>query len=353
MLSSTLKKVNIENKQLKYLTEKEMLDISIENADKVKDKLEFLKNYFKIEEKFDGTKLSIFRNDTPWDIDYNKNWVISFKNQILYSDEFENIDREHVKNYSVGISQYAFIHDHLKRIHHKTKEIKKNTEFFIEFIQNKLTTTRDYKNKHGLYLIASSPATSVIESGIIKTKPQGFFQDNNDEYSKVLDLNVPPIIFEGTLDSIDNITKGIKLDDLKHRWNTYKVDYENYPYETVKKLFLSFDSTLGGTPEGVVLYANDGNLYKFVQEDQYSKEVRFLKRDKYQADNETENLYWAKINDVCLDLLQVSQYDLDSLNYPSMLNELNISINNLTDDELETLFKFKVDKMIEQDKIGG
>jgi hypothetical protein len=45
--------------------------------------------------------------------------------------------------------------------------------------------------------------------------------------------------------------------------------------------------------------------------------------------------------------------DLDSLNYPSMLNELNISINNLTDDELETLFKFKIDKMIEQDKIGG
>lgn len=352
MLSNTLKKVNNENKKLKYLAEKEMLDISIENADKIKNKADFLKKTFKVEEKFDGTKLSIWRNNNEWHSDYTKNWVISFKNQILFKDEFEYTNRENTKKFSVGISQYAFIHDHLKKIHSVTKDIPVNTEFFIEFIQNKLTTTRNYNNKHGMYLIASSPASAKIEGGIIKSTPVGFFQDKNDYYATMLGLNLPPIIFEGTLDSVNNITRGIKLPTLEKVWNSYKSDYDTKPYESIKQLFLNFESTLGGIPEGVVMYSSDGDIYKFVQDDQYSKDIRFLKRDKYQADVLTENKYWSEIHTFIDDKLIDDTYKINSVDYNKMLNNLNKTINLLTDDQLEKIFKFKIDAMIEQQKIG-
>lgn len=54
MILEQLLKVNHQNKLNNVLLEKAMLDISIENADKVKNKEAFLKNTFKIEEKFDG-----------------------------------------------------------------------------------------------------------------------------------------------------------------------------------------------------------------------------------------------------------------------------------------------------------
>lgn len=54
MLLEHLKRINNTNKIKEVLMEKEMLDISIENADKVKNKDAFLGDTYRVEEKFDG-----------------------------------------------------------------------------------------------------------------------------------------------------------------------------------------------------------------------------------------------------------------------------------------------------------
>lgn len=351
MLLEHLKRINNTNKIKEVLMEKEMLDISIENADKVKNKDAFLKDSYTVEEKFDGTKLTLWRNGEEWDTDYEKNWVVAFKNQILYGAEFESTDREKTKKHSVGISQYAFIHDHMKSIHNDTKSFPKNTEVFVEFIQNKLTTTRDYENKHGLYIIAYSPASGEVSGGMLKTRPTGFFQDKVEEYSKVLNLNLPPVVFEGKLDSVAAITSGIQNDKLKKAWDEFKSEYDANPYETVKKTFLEFESVLGGKTEGVVLHSESGKLYKFLQSDQHDKDVRFAKKEKYQADRDTEAKYWETIKQLDQHIRQTMNYDFDKLSYQEILSSYSAAVNNLSDSEIESQFKFKFDAMRAEGKM--
>lgn len=345
MILKDLIKTNNKNKIIDIILEKAMLDISIENADKVKNKDAFLKNHYKVEEKFDGVKLTVWRNEKDWDPDFTKNWVIAFKNQILYSEEFESTDREKTKKHSVGISQYALILDHIKSIHKKTKSFPKNTEVFIEFIQNKLTVTRDYENKHGLYIIAHSPAKGEIVGGMLKTKPAGFFQDKVETYSKMLKLNLPPVVFEGKLDSVSNITKGIQNDKLKKSWDKVKDEYDANPYETVKKAFLDFESELGGKTEGVVLHSDAGKIFKFLQADQHDKTVRFAKKLRYQSDSKIESKYWETINKFSEKILGSLQYDFKKLSYEQILKEYGKIVNTLSDKDIEDIFKFKFDAM--------
>lgn len=349
MLVEQLKKVNTQNTTKEFLYEKQMLDISIQNVDKVvtndaKIKT-FLSDEYKVEEKFDGTKLTLWRNGEDWDSDYEKNWVVAFKNQILYGGEFEAVDRDKVKKHSVGISQYAFIHDHMKKIHKETKSFPKNTEIFIEFIQNKLTTTRDYENKHGLYIIAHSPASGEIEGGMLKTKAQGFFQDKVEKFSKDLNLNLPPVVFEGKLDSVGNITKGIMNDKLKKAWNKYKDGYDENPYQAVKQTFLEFESVLGGKTEGVVLHSKGGNIYKFLQDDQHDKNVRFAKKMRYQAAPDVEKEYWVKIKEMVGEILKDMDYNFDKLSYQDILKEFSKTVNGLPDREIEKKFESKFNAM--------
>lgn len=318
----------IEHKSKRY-------DLQIENTE----------NFFANDILVHNSKLTLWRNNEDWNPDYEKNWVIAFKNQILYGGEFANVDRDKVKKHSVGISQYAFIHDHMKDIHKDTKSFPKNTEIFIEFIQNKLTTTRDYENKHGLYIIAHSPASGEIEGGMLKTRPTGFFQDKVNEYSKTLSLNLPPVVFEGKLDSVGNITKGIKNDKLKAAWNKNKDNYESNPYNAVKQTFLEFESVLGGKTEGVVLHSKSGNIYKFVQDDQYSKDTRFSKKEKYQADRDVEDEYWENINTLTSDILKNINYDFDKLSYQDILKEFSSVVNGLSDREIEAKFESKFTAM--------
>ncbi len=356
MLLEQLSHLNFQRKNDNYLVEKAMLDISIINADKVAtndSKIKaFLGDTYKVEEKFDGTKLTLWRNDAPWDEDYEKNWVVAFKNQILYGGEFESVDLDKVKKHSVGISQYAFMHKHMEKIHKDTKSFPKNTEIFIEFIQNKLTTTRDYENKHGLYIIAHSPATGEIEGGMLKTRATGFFQDKVKKFSKDLDLNLPPVVFEGKLDSIANITKGIMNSKLKAAWNKNKDNYDENPYETVKQTFLEFESVLGGKTEGVVLHADDGKIFKSLQSDQHDKGVRFAKKMRYQADPAIETEYWNTIKELGVELLKDVDYSLDKLSYQDILKAFSKEVNGMSDREIEKRFKFKFDAMKSEGKMN-
>jgi len=350
-LVEALKQVN----KKRILTENTMLDISIKNVDKVvtnDSKIKaFLSTEYRVEEKFDGTKLTLWRNDAPWDEDYEKNWVVAYKNQILYGSEFEDVDLEKVKKHSIGIFQYALVHDHLKKVHKNTKSFPENTEVFIEFIQNKPTTTRDYKNKHGLYIIAHSPATGEIEGGMLKTKATGFYQDKVEEFSRMLSLNLPPVVFEGKLDNVSNITKGIKNAKLKAVWDKNKTNYKANPYDTIKQTFLEFESTLGGKTEGVVLHASNGDIFKFVQDDQYDKNVRFARKMKYQADPAIEKEYWSTIKELSTELLKDMNYSLNKLSYQDMLKVFSKKVNSMTDKEIEKKFKFKFDAMKAEGKM--
>jgi len=338
----------------KVLTENAMLDISIPNLDKVvtnDEKLEtFLLDYYRIEEKFDGTKLTLWRNSNEWEEDYRKNWVVSFKNQILYPAEFDKIDRNIIKKYSLGISQYAFIHDHLKRFHKNTKDIPTNTEFFIEFIQNKLTTTRDYKKQHDLFLIAYSPAKGSIEGGMLKTSPIGFFQQDLNIFSEILSLKMPPVVFHGQINSEENFTKGIKNNNLMNAWISNKHLFEKNKYDTIKKTLLSFESILGGKTEGVVLHSSSGTMFKFLQDDQHDKSVRFAKKLRFQNSKEIEEKYWSEIYILAKENIDNIE-NLNSNNYEINLSKIVKAIYSIKDNRIKSLFTFKFKAMKKEDKL--
>lgn len=294
-----------------------------------------------------NSKLTLWRNNEPWDEDYTKNWVVSFKNQILYKEEFIGIDRTDIKKYSVGISQYALIHDHLEANHIQSKEFPLNTEVFIEFIQNKLTTTRDYHQKFDLFLIAYSPATAEIVGGMIKTTPEEFSTKNNHEYSCLLGIALPPIVFQGQIDTLGNFEMGIKswglmaeLESHKHR--LIDAPHTLMDYETIKAVFLGFESCLGGKTEGVVLKASD-DIYKFVQADQYNKDVRFARKVRYQAPQGIETQYWKDIN------LMAAQ-SINSMDFQKPLEVLLKTLNSRAFDSDDNLIKTTFAEKIENTK---
>ncbi len=330
-----------------------MLDISILNADKAttteKKKQEFLSKEYTVTEKFDGTKLTLWRNNENWNEDYTKNWVVSFKNQILYKEEFTGIDRIDIKNYSVGIAQYALIHDHLEAHHIQNRDFPNhfplNTEVFIEFIQNKLTTTRDYHQKFDLFLIASTPATAEIVGGMIKTTPIIQVPNHNisnRECANLLGIALPPVVFEGKIDTVDNFELGMKSWGLMAQWEQYKYGYEANPYDTIKNVFLGFESCLGGKTEGVVLEADDA-IYKFVQADQYDKEVRFARKSLYQAPQEIEDGYWMEIK-------KMAEMYADSMNYRLPLPSVLQSLNNIVFKSDHSLTNLPIKDKIENTK---
>ena len=289
----------------------DMLDISILNVDKAvmntkkqvqPEKIRALLNMnFTVTQKFDGVKLSLWRNNEKYDAtDYSKNWVVAYKNRIMYPEDFETIDREEIKTKSTSISQYALVHDHLKQNNAKLAQVPPGTEFFVEFIMNKPTTTRDYEKYHAMVLLAYAPAEATIEGGMIRTKPQGFNQDKVKEYASALEMMTPPQIFEGKLSNDGEIRKGIQSEELLNAYEQYKdqidwVDWEQ-TFAGIKQMFLDVQSPFGGKEEGVVLLNDEGKFFKILQTDQHDKEVRMQKKMKYKADDQdVENQYWADV----------------------------------------------------------
>jgi len=290
----------------------DMLDISITNVDKavadskknpVPAKIQKLLSLdVTVTQKFDGVKLTLWRNNQPYDPnDYSKNWVVAYKNRIMFPEDFETIDREKIKTKSTSVSQYALVHDHLEENHKNLKMIPEETEMFVEFIMNKPTTTRDYEKYHAMVLLAYAPSKAVIEGGMIRTAPQGFNQDRVDEYAAALSMMTPPQIFKGKLNSHSEIRKGIESEELLNAYEQHKdqMDFQDWlqTFEAIKEMFRSVQSPFGGKEEGVVLLSDDGNFFKILQTDQHDKEVRMQKKMKWKADDEEqENQYWAEVN---------------------------------------------------------
>lgn len=284
-----------------------MLDISIKNLDKIvtseEKSKQLLDGVVEASVKYDGVKVTIFRNNKDFDPDfYQNNWVISYKNNIIFHTECANVDRDLIKSYSIGISQFALIHDHLKRVHKNCASIPKNTEFFVEFIMNKPTITRDYTVKHGLYLIASSPSIAEYYDNLLFTYPEAFDQSKNKEYADILDLKLPEVIFKGKIDS----------------------------YQEFRDNILKTKSEIGDVIEGVVIKTTSGKYYKILQEDQHDKKKRYEKKQRYIESPEAEKEYWEYINNLAYDLI----FKTDVTNEESLQNGYPFSILNSLCDKI-------------------
>lgn len=277
------------------------LDVSIQNFDKFiigsggnfRDKIfsEMLDDEFQITQKTDGVKLTLWRNTEPFDAgDYRKNWVVAYKNRIMFESEFRNLGFREVLADSIGFSQYAIAHEHLRAVHHKCKNIEPGTEFFVEFVMRKPTTTRDYEKYHAMILIGYSPADAEISGGMIYTSPKGFFQEENQTLAEKLELNLPKKIFEGKLRDLCQLNEG--------RVNLPTLDLNQTPkksYQSLKDFLLSFDSEFGGKEEGVVLQS-PSKILKIIQPDQHSKELRYQKKKRWMGSPEEELQYWDEIH---------------------------------------------------------
>ncbi|MCK9273098.1 hypothetical protein M0P65_06135 [Candidatus Gracilibacteria bacterium] len=288
-------------------------EIKTENQAKL-----FLDSYVEIFEKIDGTKLTLYRNNVEYDInDYTKNWIVSYKSNIIYKEDFFGLDEEEineVKNESIGISQYYFVHKFLEeKIHPNSKELPINTELFIEFAQRKPTLTRDYEKYHLLFLIGYSTDVKIhIDNG--KYYSMGlsvFIPFNVIQMAEMLKINFPPLIFNGKL--------AIKV--INH---LYQYHQNLHNLEQIFDDFLhSENSILGGVIEGIVIH-QDNKIYKVVQSDQYNKKKRLRKKQRYQAENdELEKKYWEKIKEVSTVIIKII------INHPAYKNKITTEFLSL------------------------
>ena len=188
----------------------EYLNISIKNVDKViKDQstAEALLNQdVQIYGKYDGVKVSILRNDQPWNPEkWHDMFVVSYKGNIIYGTEFMDIEDG---NYdTVGESQYRVVTDHVEKYYKNWKSIPMNTEFFLEFLMNKPTLTRKYTKLRELILIGHADVSSYKMSfGKIQTTTSTLDMSQRDQDAKLLKVNLPELIFEG---KIKDMPKGL------------------------------------------------------------------------------------------------------------------------------------------------
>lgn len=293
-----------------------MLDISIKpllkSINKPAKASDFIKKHIVAVEKIDGTKLTLIRNSSPFDPkDYTQNWIVSYKGNVIYPAEFlglEGRDLE-IKESSIGASQYKFVHDHLRKVHSKTSSIPCDTEFFIEFVQNKPTITRDYTEKHGLYLVGFGPTEYALTRGYVFSSSK--FSDDSvklERYRKLLQFNSFPVVFDGTLKSKSSILKGCIDQNLKV---AFKEGFEDTDFsdpmsvvELANSAFSQLESSLGGPAEGVVIRIKDEpTLIKVLTADQHSKEVRNAKKARHKGSPEEEGRYWKELNEMIDELL--------------------------------------------------
>lgn len=295
-----------------------MLDISIKELGKaLKTRAAasaFVSKRFEAVEKIDGTKLTLIRNEAPFDpSDYTKNWIVSYKGSIIYPTEFSGLSKrgKEIAGGSLGTSQYKFVHDHLERVHPDAGEVPTNTEFFVEFVQNKPTITRDYEKKHGLYLVGYGPAEYLESEGRLWSS-SNFVNDPEGvkRYAELLGLSQFPTVFKGSAASAEQFLEGCKdasLLSLAER-DVSGIDFGDPSaiITGISGIFSKLVSSLGGQAEGVVIRvdeADGGGLYKVLAVDQHDKTVRSAKKSSLLGTPEEEEIYWREVNEYVDDVL--------------------------------------------------
>lgn len=318
-----------------------MLDISIKPIsnylNNYKKVIELLTNPVKIEQKIDGVKISLYHIDNSGNP--LKDFIVAYKGQIQYPNEYGYSTDSEIRTSSIANSQFKLIFDHLKTISNY-KSIPINTEIFCEFAMKKPTLSSNY-SKHGLIILAYSNSSIRISNGIIKSNASGFETALRSQYSKILRIPEPPVVFEGF------------LKDFKCK---VKLDLDSYEsclefVSEVSKILLDLDSKFGGKEEGVVLnYPN--YKVKIQQSYQVDQAARFIIKEKWRADSITEADYWnfvGKSADLLLNGIPLKGQISDSLiNLSNAIKNYKITFQhpkkNLTQikDDIQSLAKKKL-----------
>ena len=328
------------------------LDVSIKHLKKEinndKKALNFVNKRLYVEEKIDGTKLVIIRTDKDDKDKWYNNWIVAYKGNILYPEEFSYLsdkEKENIKKSSIGISQYAIVFDRLRSIN--ASKIPKNTGFSLEFAQNKETLTRTYNVTQALFLRSYAPVKYYTNKGFVTTSLSGAEVTDKksvDAMAKMLGVYTFPVWLSGYINSANNFRNAIKNPLLLNIFDQTTIDYSE-PMDIVAKfsnMVIQVESSLGGLPEGVVITTDDGKLYKVTQEDQYSVDVRGAKKDLYRMEPEKEKVYQATIREIAKQL--ISKIDL-SQPMNMVLGKYNELVKKVNLDKIKHEKKNNINKL--------
>jgi nicotinamide mononucleotide adenylyltransferase len=322
-----------------YLTEaKDQLDISIQAAAKYltsdAKKDEFVSTGVTVEMKYDGVKITLVYIDNTGD--YTKDWIVSYKGEIQYPDEFDFASTDSIKKSSIANAQFKLVFEHLKKITPGLSGIKKDTEFFIEMLMKKPTLSSNY-SKHGMIIIAAAPCTWEDNFGKLKTTST-FDTSTRSKYSKILDIPEPTVIFDGVLGSQSTFENSIKVKELKSVYNEFKStivwDDPDSIIKGVSEMFLSLDSKYGNhKEEGVVIIYKDGSrILKFQQSYQVDQEARKVIKARFkEPEPETENNYWDLVRLNALNIISVVTRGklVKYVDFPDVLEQCAKSLKKL------------------------
>lgn len=294
-----------------------MLDISIPQLQKELTTQAKVDKFFDvpvyITEKFDGTKLTLIRNETPLDTkDRVNNWIVSYKGMRIFPEEFAGVTDDMLEH-SIGICQYKRVFDFLRSIPEgpneegETIDIPKGTELFLEFIQNKPTLTRDYNRFGDIYLLGYDHPERFELGMRVETTSEKLQTNYVDWICDNLGFASPPCVFFG------------------------KVPTTKAAIAELLARFSDFESSLGGKAEGVVLTNRRGEMVKIVAADQYDKNVRKNKKWRYALDEPDESQYWETVRNQAKRL--VTQYWHDDIS--THLRYLSLEIYGMSENELQ------------------
>ena len=300
------------------------LDISILSADKYltsqKKLIDFFNTECTIEAKTDGVKVTALKIADDGKL---SDWIIAYKGHILYKSEFEYQPDTKARIESIGTSQFKILLNHFEKI--GKNNIPVGTELQLEFLMRKPTLSSHYKRPHGIVLIGYSKSSYTESYGILKTRNNGMKTEKRFIYAKELRLNVPNLIFKGTMNSELNFKRGIVSDELKtiFEQNKNSLTWNNLEnlYKQVKAMLLEIPSVFGGKEEGVVIKFTNGPILKLQQDYQLDQVKRLEIKQQYREDSaELESQYWENVKKSALEL--VSGIQINSRKLPDLLDEL-------------------------------
>jgi len=308
-----------------YLIETaDKLDISILAAGKYltsdKKRSDFLSKPVVVEHKTDGVKLTIIKKSNTGHLD---DYIVAYKGNILYTDEYNYQPNTKVKKESIGSSQFKEVFTHLTKL--GKNAIPVGTELFIEYLMRKPTLSSNYSRTHKMVLIAWSKSTWTDKFGKLKTSPNGFNTQNRDSYAKELKIDVPQLLFSGVMGTSKSFQDGIINKNLRTEFNkrdkSMSWDVDELLIDDIRELFLSVESKYGGKEEGVVIKYDDRYL-KFQQEYQVDQVARLQIKMKYREDNPLdETNYWNNVKRVAFEISQ--GITVGSRSLPDVIGELS------------------------------
>ena len=312
-----------------YLAEADMLDISIASADKfltTKAKIdEFLTSKVTIEEKLDGVKLTVVKVQEEGNLG---DYIIAYKENILYAEEFDYQPMTKIKKESISNSQFKIVLDHFASL--PKNSIPVGTELFIEFLMSKPTLSSNYKSKHKMVLIGYSKTKYSVNFGKLKTFESVLLTDNRAKYAKELKIDVPSLLFKGVLGASTLFESGILSDKLKSefnlRKNTMHWNNQELLVQDIKALFLYLESKYGGTAEGIVASYND-KIIKFQQSFQTDQLERAKIKGNYtEVDKDTEAAYWKNVQGAAFGIVNTIRI---TSKIEDMLKELSLIMKKI------------------------